>query len=99
MRGTMVILGTGAGNSNPLAEHFLGTHEKSAFRFVKQNNVRAFERLAIRGTAPLTISANDHVGWELAVLQRITTSEGRVVFLCAGKDAPGSRMAAEYLAA
>lgn len=100
-RGTVVLLGTGARDSNKLSEFYLGTHEKWVFRFIKgSDGVRAFERRETTGgSAPIVIKANEHEGWELAVLQRITGSDGRIIFLCAGKDAPGSRMAAEYLAA
>lgn len=97
--GTVIALGTGANRSNYVAELFLGQHQSSIFEFVKIDGVRAFRRIEVKGKkASLVVSSADHPGWELAVIQRITLPNERVIFLCSGKAAPGSRMAAEYLA-
>jgi hypothetical protein len=95
---TIVLMGTGARESNELAEEFLGMDtEYSVFKFVKDDNGRAFERRAEGFTKEIFYASNYAPG-ELAVLQRATMPDGQVTFLCAGKDAPGSRLAAELLA-
>ena len=94
-----MLLGTGAKESNRLAEELLGGDaDHSVFRFVKDEKGRAFERMAVRGFSEEKFYAAKYAPAELAVLQRSTMGDGRVVFLCAGNDAPGSRMAAEFLA-
>jgi hypothetical protein len=95
---TVVLMGTGARESNELAEQFLGpAGDRSVFRFVKDDNGRAFERAA-DGYTRETFYASRYEPGQLAVLQRATMPDGQVVFLCAGKDVSGSRMVAEYLA-
>jgi hypothetical protein len=99
-------MGTGAKQSNMFASRFLGEFpdpDHSVFRFTKDpERGRAFERLAVRGYAQRFFYASefdsDHSKRELAVLQRITLSDGKVVFLCAGKDSPGTMMVSQYLA-
>jgi hypothetical protein len=96
---TVILMGTGAKESNGLAEELLsGTSAHSVFRFIKDSEEgRAFERMAVRGFSLERFYAVSYQPRELAVLQRVTMSNGRVVFLCAGKDVSGSRMAAELL--
>jgi len=97
--GTIILMGTGAKESNELAEELLGGDpHNSVYRFVKDERGRAFERMAVRGYSELKYYASDYPADELAVLQRVTAKDGRVTFLCAGKDVSGSRMVAEFLA-
>lgn len=104
--GTLVVMGTGAKESNLLASRFLGEPadpDYSVYTFIKDpDKGRAFERLQVRGYAPQSFFAadwsNDEHQHELALLQRVTLSDGKVVFLCAGKDSPGTMMVARYLA-
>jgi hypothetical protein len=98
--GTVVLMGTGAKESNWLAAELLGVDaENSVFEFVKDGDGRAFRRLAVRGYSTEIYHAADYDSHELAVLQRATMKDGRVIFLCAGKDVAGSRRAAEFLSA
>jgi hypothetical protein len=99
-KSTVVLMGTGAKDSNRLAAEILGPDARhSIFRFVKDEHGRAFERMAMHHFPQEKFYASKYEPGELAVLQRITMADGTVTFLCAGKDAAGSRMAAEFLSA
>lgn len=98
-RGPMILMGTGASDSNSISEVYLGGEVRcSAYRFVKHEGERAFERVAVRGYSPAKYYAKDYSPAELALIQRYRNADGSVVFLCAGKNVGGSSIAAEFLA-
>jgi hypothetical protein len=77
---------------------FFGEHEKSVFSYVKVDGYRRFVRKAGNGNAATFESVRDHPEETLAVLQRITLTDGPVVFLCGGADDKGTMRVAGYLA-
>lgn len=98
-RGPVILMGSGANNSNSISEIYLGGDDKcSAYRFVKHGGERAFERIAARGYASGIYYAKTYQPAELVLIQRYREADGRVFFLCAGKSVFGSKVAAEFLA-
>jgi hypothetical protein len=98
-RGPVILMGAGANKSNSISEIYLGGDDKrSAYRFVKHGGERAFERIAAHGYASGIYYAKSYWPAELVLIQRHKGADGMVVFLCAGKNVSGSRIAAEFLA-